>query len=145
MPHARLAWEDSQANLGMARSNFDAKTDEHLKQLGEKFENLDEEEFVCEVDENSPISRALNNQEIDFECPAVNWNTEGRVGAKTTNDVRSWDDCSRFCYERTDCTYFSWHNENAGPLAFQCVTMEDATRKIADNNVISGSHHCGGE
>ena len=143
--YAKLASEDLKANIGMARSNFYAKTGDHLKQLGDKFENLDEEEFVCEVDENSPISRALNNQEIDFECPAINWNTEGRVGEKTTDDVRSWDDCSRFCYERTDCTYFSWYNENAGPLAYQCVTMEDAARKIADNNVISGSHHCGGE
>ena len=143
--YAKNAWEDLNENLGMTRSNFYAKTGEHLKQLGDKFEDLDEEDFICEVDEDSPISRALRNEEIDFECPAIDWNTQGRVGAKTTNDVRSWDDCSRICWESEDCTYFSWHNKNAGPLAYQCVIMKDAAGKTRDNNVISGSHHCGGE
>ena len=64
---------------------------------------------------------------------------------EVTRDVRSWDACSRRCYERVDCKYFTWHHGNAGYYKYQCMTMSDASSYSFDNNCISGNHHCGGE
>merc|ERR1711971_407844 len=85
---------------------------------------------------------------IPFECPDVNYNTESegdpqkRVGAQWASGIRSWEACSNLCQERSDCKYWTWHHSNSGSLANQCVTMQDAGKRVYDTNTISGQRSC---
>merc|ERR1711974_574376 len=81
---------------------------------------------------------------VHFKCPDINQNTDARVGAQTTNDVKSWKDCSALCQKRTDCKYWTWAHGSSGQWAYKCVTMSDAGGKASDTNVVSGEKSCRG-
>ena len=85
---------------------------------------------------------------LNFACPDLNENTgaavSGRVGEKTTNNVKSWEDCSALCQMRSDCKYWTWHHANSGVYANTCATMTDAGGKFYNTDVVSGKRICTG-
>ena len=79
---------------------------------------------------------------MNLECPENGWNIKERINEKTINNIKSWEECSLQCSERTDCKYWVWHRESAGAWAYQCVTMTDGGFINKDRNTISGIAGC---
>ena len=77
-----------------------------------------------------------------FKCPDVNYNTRGRKATELREGVETWSACSNICRARSDCRYWTWHQENAGPYAYRCVTMSDVDERVADINAVSGTRSC---
>ena len=78
----------------------------------------------------------------ELPCPGVNVNTLSRENAEVTRNVASWGACSNLCRQRQGCTAWSWHHENAGQWALQCVTMTGYGYTAHDTNVVSGGRDC---
>ena len=75
-------------------------------------------------------------------CPNVYVNTISRENAEVTLNVASWGACSELCRQRQGCTAWTWHHENAGQWALQCVTMTGYGYTAHDTNVVSGGRDC---
>ena len=79
---------------------------------------------------------------IYLHCPNLKTQLYGHVGEKKTENVRSWQACSRLCGQRTGCRYWTWHHTGQYHKANTCLTMTNVSSKGGNNNAVSGSKSC---
>ena len=76
----------------------------------------------------------------------IQYNTnfiQRRGPGEDIHQVMSWNDCGARCLGNPNCKFWTWHNDNAGQWARQCVLMSGYSHTTKDDGVtITGPRGC---
>ena len=70
---------------------------------------------------------------LKMACPANQVNIAGQYHGKTTENVKTWEDCAKLCQQRASCRYWSWHHGKTPHLwlRYKCHQQSDHRRSRA--------------
>ena len=77
-------------------------------------------------------------------CQEEGVNLSGRKESRLVKDISSWEECASICGGKSGCNDWVWAHQGAGPYAGNCALMEGYSKKVPDENTISGTKTCQG-